>query len=79
MGVAVIGARSARNAPASRPRCRARRVYFFFPGSVGRPFSFHVRIGQNTEVLYPAASAIFAACEDDRPVPHVKTSSMSFG
>ncbi len=52
--------------------------YFFFPGSVGRPFSFHVRIGQNTEVLYPAASAILAACEDDRPVPHVKTSSVSF-
>jgi hypothetical protein len=56
--------------------CRGR--YFFFPGSVGRLFSFHVRIGQNTEVVYPAASAILAACEDDRPVPQVKTRSVSF-
>jgi hypothetical protein len=55
-----------------------RQPYFFFPGSVGSPFSFHVRIGQNTEVSYPAASAIFAACEDDRPVPQVKTRSVSF-
>jgi hypothetical protein len=54
------------------------RYFFFFPGSVGRLFSFHVRIGQNTEVVYPAASAILAACEDDRPVPQVKTRSVSF-
>jgi hypothetical protein len=45
---------------------------------VGRPFVFHVLTGQNADVLYPAASAIFAACEDDRPVVQVKTSVVSF-